>query len=37
MEGGKKEIKTELRVGKYKINRKIGAGSFGDVYHGTNV
>ena len=28
----------ELRVGKkYRLGRKIGSGSFGDIYHGTNV
>ena len=28
----------DLRVGnKYRIGRKIGSGSFGDVYQGTNI
>ncbi|CUS23185.1 LAQU0S08e03994g1_1 [Lachancea quebecensis] len=28
----------DLRVGrKYRIGRKIGSGSFGDIYHGTNL
>jgi len=28
----------ELRVGKkYRLGRKIGSGSFGDIYHGTNM
>ena len=28
----------ELRVGKkYRLGRKIGSGSFGDIYHGTNL
>mmetsp|Transcript_21463 Transcript_21463/g.36332 ORF Transcript_21463/g.36332 Transcript_21463/m.36332 type:complete len:428 (-) Transcript_21463:192-1475(-) len=28
----------ELRVGKkFKLGRKIGSGSFGDIYHGTNM
>ncbi|CCD25483.1 serine/threonine protein kinase HRR25 NDAI_0F01640 [Naumovozyma dairenensis CBS 421] len=28
----------DLRVGrKYRLGRKIGAGSFGDIYHGTNL
>jgi len=28
----------ELRVGgKYRIGRKIGSGSFGDIYLGTNI
>lgn len=27
----------DLRVGKYKLGRKIGAGSFGDVFIGTHV
>lgn len=29
---------AELRVGKkYRLGRKIGMGSFGDIYHGTNM
>lgn len=29
---------VELRVGgKYRLGRKIGAGSFGDIYLGNNV
>eukprot|EP00669_Euglena_mutabilis_P006550 TRINITY_DN2124_c0_g1_i2.p1 TRINITY_DN2124_c0_g1~~TRINITY_DN2124_c0_g1_i2.p1 ORF type:complete len:332 (-),score=131.88 TRINITY_DN2124_c0_g1_i2:573-1568(-) len=32
------ESRMDLRVGsKYRIGRKIGAGSFGDVYQGTNI
>ena len=28
----------ELRVGsKYRLGRKIGSGSFGDIYIGTNI
>ncbi len=28
----------ELRVGKkYRLGKKIGMGSFGDIYHGTNM
>jgi serine/threonine protein kinase len=28
----------ELRVGKkFRLGRKIGSGSFGDIYHGTNM
>ncbi len=28
----------ELRVGKkFRLGRKIGSGSFGDIYHATNV
>lgn len=28
----------DLRVGnKYRIGRKIGSGSFGDIYQGTNI
>lgn len=28
----------ELRVGtKYRLGRRIGSGSFGDIYHGTNI
>ena len=28
----------DLRVGrKFRIGRKIGSGSFGDIYHGTNL
>ena len=33
-----KLIKMELRVGrKYRLGRKIGSGSFGDIYLGTNM
>jgi len=29
---------ADLRVGgKYRLGRKIGSGSFGDIYHGTNA
>jgi serine/threonine protein kinase len=29
---------SELKVGKkFRLGNKIGAGSFGDIYHGTNV
>lgn len=32
------ESRMDLRVGsKYRIGRKIGSGSFGDVYQGTNI
>eukprot|EP01031_Cornospumella_fuschlensis_P014649 gene14649-17899_t len=28
----------EVRVGrKFKLGKKIGSGSFGDIYHGTNI
>ncbi len=28
----------EIRVGKkFRLGRKIGSGSFGDIYHGTNM
>jgi casein kinase 1/casein kinase I family protein HRR25 len=28
----------DLRVGKkFRLGRKIGSGSFGDIYHGTNM
>lgn len=37
-QGDPETNKTDLRVGqKYRIGRKIGAGSFGDIYSGTNV
>ena len=36
--GGRQRIIMELRVGrKYRIGRKIGSGSFGDIYLGTNM
>jgi serine/threonine protein kinase len=29
---------SELRVGrKFRVGSKIGSGSFGDIYHGTNL
>ena len=31
-------MSAELRVGKkFRLGRKLGAGSFGDIYHGTNM
>jgi len=36
--GGIKTTTMELRVGKkYRLGRKIGSGSFGDIYLGTNM
>ncbi|XP_055519326.1 LOW QUALITY PROTEIN: casein kinase I-like [Leucoraja erinacea] len=35
---GMSKIKMELRVGnKYRLGRKIGSGSFGDIYLGANI
>ena len=34
----KTKVEMELRVGnKYRLGRKIGSGSFGDIYLGTNI
>ena len=31
-------MSAELRVGKkFRLGRKLGSGSFGDIYHGTNM
>ena len=36
--GGAASPAMELRVGnKYRLGRKIGSGSFGDIYLGTNI
>ena len=35
---GFQTVVMELRVGnKYRLGRKIGSGSFGDIYLGTNI
>jgi hypothetical protein len=37
-EAGATSPAMELRVGnKYRLGRKIGSGSFGDIYLGTNI
>ena len=38
MKVSKIKVEMELRVGnKYRLGRKIGSGSFGDIYLGTNI
>ncbi len=38
LDAPEEEMQNELKVGKkYRIGRKIGSGSFGDIYLGTNM
>ncbi len=37
MASSEKEAKNRLYFGKYKIIKRIGCGSFGNVYEGINI